>query len=354
MNGESDKICKDGASKSKFDDDSVCEVNDMLQNMSMGGGNEHNATSVCANCGREGSSDNMNTCNKCKITTYCNAVCKKVHKKKHKKDCEEHVKLAAEKHNDELRLAAELHDKELFKEPPSQHGDCPICFLRIPNLNNGWRYQECCGKVICCGCAYAPVYDNQGNEVDNEKCPFCRTSDNISYEETLEREKKLIEKDNAIAIYNLGNDYFTGTNGFPQDYVKALELLYRAGELGHAMAYSNIGYAHTYGKGVKVDMKKALHYYELAAMMGNERARHNLGATEQNAGNMHRAVKHYTIAVRGGHVDTLKKIQQFYLNGHATKEDYTKALQSYQAYLGEIKSNQRDKAAADDEECRYY
>ena len=37
-----------------------------------------------------------------------------------------------------------------------------------------------------------------------------------------------------------------------------------------------------------------------------------------------------------------------------TKEDYMKALQLYQEYLDEIKSHQRDEAAAADEKCRYY
>ena len=59
------------------------------------------------------------------------------------------------------------------------------------------------------------------------------------------------------------------------------------------------------------------------------------------------------IAVRGGFVDSLEMIKQLYTKGHATKEDYTQALQSYQVYLGEIKNIQRDKAAAD-EDNRYY
>ena len=60
------------------------------------------------------------------------------------------------------------------------------------------------------------------------------------------------------------------------------------------------------------------------------------------------------IAVRGGYADSLKNIQQLYSNGHASKEDYTKALQLYQTYLGEIKSEQRDKAAAAREDYQYY
>ena len=60
------------------------------------------------------------------------------------------------------------------------------------------------------------------------------------------------------------------------------------------------------------------------------------------------------IAARDGHSGSLKEIQELYADGLATKEDYTKALQSYQTYLGEIKSDQRDKAANFNDEYRYY
>jgi len=300
---------------------------------------------VCANCGKEG--DVNNTCNKCKMVKYCNAACKKKHRSKHKKDCEEHVKLAD-------RRAAKLHDEKLFKQPPQLYGDCPICFLRMPILDTGWRYMSCCGKVICCGCAHAPVYDNQGNEVDNEKCPFCRTLPPTSNEEELERMKERVEAGDPIAIYDLGCNYRDGTDGYPQDYTKALELWHRATDLGYAQACTNIGYAYNHGEGVKVDKKKAKHCYELAAIGGDAVARQNLGYNEWRAGNMDRALKHDMIAVRGGHPSSLERVKDLYSKGYATKEDYTRALQLYQTYLGEIKSRQRDEAAAADEEYRYY
>jgi len=344
----SDESCNVGAYTSKSKSDGLCDVNDKLQNMRIGA-----AISVCANCGKE-DDDVNNVCNKCKQVKYCNAACKKVHKKKHKKECEELIRLATEKLDEELRLAAELHGIELFKEPPSQHGDCPICFLRLPNLNSGWKYQLCCGKQICMGCYYAPVYDNQGNKVDDEKCPYCRTPRPITQEELIERTRKLIEKNNAIAIYDKGYDYFLGKGRHPQDYDKALELFQRAGELGHAMAYSNIGYAYEFGRGVDVDKKKALHNYELAAMGGNTTARYNLGVNEEVAGNMDRAIKHYMIAARGGYNLSMKRIKELYTYGNITKGDYTKALHLYQTYLGEIKSPQRDKAVLADEDSCYY
>jgi len=338
--------CKDGASKSN--DNVVCEVNEKLQNMSTADMSTHDV-SVCANCGKEGNSNEIsNMCNKCKQVKYCNAACKKQHRHKHKKQCEEYVSLAAQR-------VAELHDEELFKQPPPAE-DCPICFQRLPivtHLLRGSRYMTCCGKTICSGCMCAPVYDNQGNEVAGKKCPFCRTPAPTTENETIKREKKRVELNDPFAIYNFGVRYFN-PQGFAQDYTKALELWHRAGELGYAKAYNNIGCAYEKGEGVKLDKKRAIHHYELAAMGGDAHARYNLGFLEKYEGNVGRALKHFMISTRDGYTDSLEQIKQAYLTGHATKECYTKALQVYQEYLGEIKSIQRDKAAAISEHYRYY
>ena len=333
----------DGASKSN--DDGVCEVSDMLQNISTAD-KEDNIVSICANCGKEDENVN-NICNKCKQVKYCNAVCKKKHKKKHKKECEEYQRLAAD-------YAVELHDKELFKQPPELDNDCPICFLCMPLRGSGSRYQSCCGKVICCGCLHAPLYDDQGNEVDNNKCPFCRTRFPNFQVEGNKRLKNRIEAGDAQAMFNLGYYYYHGSFGLPHDYDKALKLWQQAAELGSAAAYCSIGCAYRFGHGVEVDKKKAVHYSELAAIAGNVEARYNLGIMEKSNGKMDRALKHFMISIRGGKSDSLKFIKDFYSNGHATKEDYTKALKAYQAYLGEIKSDQRDEAALFSDEYKYY
>jgi len=330
------------------DDSDACDVNDMLQNMTTD--DKDNDSSVCANCGKEGAN---NICNKCKQVKYCNAVCKKVHKKKHKKDCEEYQRLATEKHNEELRIAAELHDIELFKQPPPKD-DCPICFQLLPTLDTGRRYKSCCGKVICSGCSHAPVYDNQGNEVDNDKCPFCRTPKPSAEKEANERMKERVEANDPNAIFNLAIDYRDGTCGYSQDYTKALEVYHRAADLDHPKAYCDIGMAYYDGRGVEIDKKKAAHYFELASIKGDVCARYNLGNNEANTGNFDRAVKHHMIGVKSGHIDSLELIQKLYSIGHASKEDYTKALRLYQEYLGEIKSIQRDKAAAAKDDYRYY
>ena len=330
----SNKICNDGASKLN---DDVCEMNDMLHNMSTAA-DDNNNVPVCANCGKEGRDVN-NTCNKCKSVMYCNAACKKKHRSKHKKACNKRV--------------AELHDEALFKQPPLEYEDCPICFLRMPSLDTGRRYNTCCGKTICSGCAYAPVYDNEGSIVD-ETCPFCRIPTATSNEEVVKRTNKRVEVGDATAICNLGFYYSNGEHGLPQNHAKVLELWHRAGELGYVSAYNNIGYAYESGRGAEVDKKKARHYYELAAMKGSASARNAIGIIEGRAGNSDRAIKHCMIAVRSGYITSLKGIKLLYTEGHATKDDYTKALQNYQEYLNEVKSVQRDEAAAAGEQYRYY
>jgi TPR repeat protein len=142
--------------------------------------------------------------------------------------------------------------------------------------------------------------------------------------------------------------------GFPQDYAKALEHWHRAGELGHAASYHNIGYAYLYGRGVERNEKKAKHYWELAAMGGDETARHNLGILEEREDNHDRALKHYMISVEFGDTDSLKQVKQLCVRGRATKDDYAKALKAYQAYISEIKSDDRDKAAAYSDNYKYY
>ena len=199
--------------------------------------------SICVNCGKEGDDINkLKSCTACKLVKYCSRKCQIAHRPQHKKECR--------------KRAAELHDEELFNQPPPED-DCPICFIRIPTLWKGYTYKTCCGKTICIGCHLAPVYDDQGNEVpvyddqgnevDNKKCAFCRTLRPTSEKENAKRIMKRVEVDDSEAILLQGRAYSEGAYGLPKDYKKALEFWHRAGELGEASAYGNIGVAYENG-----------------------------------------------------------------------------------------------------------
>ena len=292
--------------------------------------------SLCANCGKgEESAGDLKACTACKMVKYCNRDCQIAHRPQHKKECK--------------KRAAELHDEKLFKHPPPK-GDCPICMLRLPSLHTGYKYKTCCGKLICSGCIQAVAIRDK----KEQKCPFCRTPAPTP-KEIIEQMKKRAEIGDAEAIRNLGDCYFDRRYGLPQDHAKALELWHRAAKLGNTASYYSIGNAYYFGRVVERDEKKAKHYWELAAMGGHVLSRYNLGVHEGHAGNKDRVIKHHMIAAGCGHTESLENIKQMFMNGESTKDDYATALRAYQANLVEIKSPQRDEAAAFDyDNYKYY
>ena len=280
--------------------------------------------STCANCGKEGNSDDMNTCNKCKMVKYCNAACKKKHRSKHKKACEKRV--------------AELHDEQLFKDPPTRE-ECPICLIPLPS-GRGRSFQSCCGKEICIGCIYA-MNMSEGKDI----CAFCRTPPAISDEEEIVRIKKLMKAGNAEAYYMLAGCYAQGIKGLSRDMNKANELLLKAGELGCAVAYFNLGNLYLVGNGVEVDKRKVKYYHELAAMMGFADARHNLGVLEAEgqSGNYDRAcversMKHFILAARAGYEASLGIVKGGFKEGMVTKDEFANTLRAYHDRQKEMKS----------------
>ena len=78
----------------------------------------------------------------------------------------------------------------------------------------------------------------------------------------------------------LADYYSNGRHGLPVDQAKKLELLQRASELGSAMAHYNLGISYKMGIGTEIDMKKSIHHWKFAAMMGQVNARNNLGNAE--------------------------------------------------------------------------
>ena len=202
-------------------------------------------------------------------------------------------------------------------------------------------FESCCGKDICNGCVYA-MAESGAKDI----CAFCRTPGAKSDKESVKRLNNLMEKGNADAFKQLADYYGNGTFGLPQDRAKAHELYLKAGELGCTDAYSKLGYSYFRGRGVDVDNEKAKHYWELAAMNGSVTARNNLGVTEGQAGNLHRAMKHFILAARAGYKQSLDAVKEGYKDGDVTKEEYANTLRAHQKSKDEMKSEARDKVKA--------
>ena len=286
-----------------------------------------NTSANCAACGKEGG--NLNTCNKCKMVQYCNAACKKKHRSKHKKACEKRLD--------------ELHDEALFKEHPPTD-DCPICFLPLPIWKEA-AFHSCCGKVICKGCMHAMKEESRGRG-KKKLGAFCRKLYPSSDEEIIKQTQKLVERGHAYAFYQLAGYYEHGIRGMPQDFAKANELWLRAGDLGCTSGYYNLGNSYNNGRGIEMDKKKARHFYELAAMKGDVVARNNLGCMEYKAGNHHRAKKHFILSAKAGDKKSLDIVKEGFKGGLITKDEYANTLRAHQQRHDEMKSDDRDKAAA--------
>ena len=176
-------------------------------------------------------------------------------------------------------------------------------------------------------------------------CAFCRTPNTKTDDEHIKRTKKLMDRGNGRAFNHLAGLYSQGECGLPRDYQKANELYLKAGELGSAVAYYNLGDSYNRGTGVEMDKKKAIHYWELAAMNGHIMARHNLGCSDWNTGNYDRAFRHFILAARAGYEESLDVVKQGFTKGLVTKDEYTNTLRAYDERHEEMKSDERDRAA---------
>jgi hypothetical protein len=295
-------------------------------------------TTCCAACGKVESKEiNLRLCGACKLVKYCNKECLLAHRPQHKIACKKRV--------------AELHDAKLFNKYPPPPEDCPKCFLPLPINESQSSFRSCCGNRICNGCIFVMIdeEDKKGQTKEGARsCPFCKQV-TATLEGEAERLNKLVESSNAGACNQLAvlysNEEFGGQMGVPQDYVRANELYLRAGELGCAVAYFNVGNSYRLGRGVDINMKKAREYYELAAMGGCASARHILACFEGQVGNEQRAYKHIIIAAKSGHDSSLNKVKEGFVEGLIAKDEYAQTLRDYQKRKDEMKSEMRDKAS---------
>ena len=74
--------------------------------------------------------------------------------------------------------------------------------------------------------------------------------------------------------------YFVG-KGVPNDYAKAVYLLRKAAEQGHAGAQYNLGMIYAKGEGVPEDYVRAYAWTSVAAAQGIENAQKNKGVIEK-------------------------------------------------------------------------
>jgi TPR repeat protein len=173
------------------------------------------------------------------------------------------------------------------------------------------------------------------------KCPFCRHPEPKSQEEADRNAKKRVEANDPVALREVGK-----RRGEEGDYKSAFEYWIKAAELGDIAAHYNLSVMYRKGAGVEEDKKKELYHYEVAAIGGHDLARYNLGVIELKNDKHERAFKHFIIAAKLGHDDSLDILKKGYTWGDVSKEDFAAALRGHQAAVDATKSPQRKAAEA--------
>ncbi len=231
-----------------------------------------------------------------------------------------------------------LHDRKLFTQPDETHlGECPLCFVPMPIDLEKSMFRTCCSETICKGCVVANFMNNKHDEIKARRCPFCReVADN---DENEKRMMKRVKANDPAAMRQMGIEHYKRG-----DYDSALECWTKAANLGDLDAHYDLGLIYGFGEGVEKDMKKAVYYWEKAAIGGHPYARHNLGCYEEEHVNMERAVKHFIIAANLGFEDSMKALWKHYSHGDITKEALDATLRTHQAAIDATKSAQRDAA----------
>ena len=236
----------------------------------------------------------------------------------------------------------------------SADDECPICSLPLPIVSWDSYYDEssmhtCCMKIVCRGCDLAA--QKRGGMGHN--CPFCRTPFPESDEEIHAMITKRVKSGDPKAIHHLGACYKCGDNGVERDLPRAVELFERAAGLGLKTAHYSLAtmfdkydkYAAVEGL-VDKDMARAVKHYEVAAKQGHVMARSCLGRIDYNAGNTGLALNHWMISAKLGDGDSLDAIKKMYMDGLATKADYAEALRGYHDAVKEMNSPEREEANA--------
>lgn len=116
---------------------------------------------------------------------------------------------------------------------------------------------------------------------------------------------------NPEAMYWLSSKYRTG-DGVELSMSKAVDLLMRAVELGHAASHSSMGVRYYYGQEVPKNHRLAMKWYLSAAALGDLEGMYNVGDlfddSDQIPKNPAEACAWMMVAAAGGYVKALQRV----------------------------------------------
>ena len=227
---------------------------------------------------------------------------------------------------------------------PSQP-ECHICMLPLP-FDGGnedgkslLKLQPCCGYVMCRACEESSFYGalKRGIAWDKaQKCPFCNCKQVTSRQQFMAALNRLVERGNIDAMYNQAKYFFQG-NGVPTDKRKGMELLHVAARAGSHKACRHLAILY-----FESDYNKAMRLFTRGAKLGDSICLYNVGM-KRKAEDMNDSVHYFLKSASAGFQLALDEVKQFYLAEYITKDEYARALRSFQSAHDKVKSEARTK-----------
>ena len=151
-----------------------------------------------------------------------------------------------------------------------------------------------------------------------------------------------IEKGDADAMNDLGAMYYDGHRGFEQSFKKAVYYYDMAAANGSRQAQENLGYCYYYGRIGEPDYMKAFHYFALGAFDGHLISLYKIGDMYLNGHYVKKNEKEAFI-IYNRCLETMTdeaapfaagpvflRLGKMYLNGIGTKQDFMNSLMCYQ------------------------
>ena len=111
----------------------------------------------------------------------------------------------------------------------------------------------------------------------NPICPLCRVPNPTTEAEVLARLQRRADKGDKVAQCTLGEAYVQGNYGLKKNMTRSVHFYELSAAQGYSNAQFSLAVCYIHGLGVKMDKKKALHYWTMAASQGDSEAQFNTG-----------------------------------------------------------------------------
>ncbi|HCU58823.1 MAG TPA: hypothetical protein DIC64_02455 [Alphaproteobacteria bacterium] len=148
-------------------------------------------------------------------------------------------------------------------------------------------------------------------------------------ETPLERATRLAENGDADNALTLGYMYLYGQNGVKSDYQKAFHFYSLAAQKDNIIALNNLGSLYFNGIGTDTDYEKAASLFARAAELGSDDAAVNLAfiyLTSDNSDYFQKAVNLFEQAAKKGNNTAKFMLGYAYYKGFIVEQDYYQAV----------------------------